>query len=420
MNRWLGRLFGRGGELAYGKAKELARHEDPKVRQRLADRTDLKPEIMYYLAEDPVPEVRRAVAANHTTPAQADMVLARDADVEVRSGLAQKIARLAPGLTADEQDRLRHMTYETLQLLARDQITRVRQMLAETMRDMAGVPPEVIRRLAGDAELVVAGPILEFSPVLTDEDLLAIIADNPVRGALSAISRRSSVAAGVADAIAATDDAEAIAFLLGNPSAQIREETLDRLVERAIDIEEWHAPLVRRPKLSAKALARLACFVADNLVQALQDRKDLDPAMAAAVSAAVRRRLADAGPREGDIEQAMRVAHQLHQSNALDEARIVDAMVSNDLPLATAALAVMSGVELATVSKIIDTRSPKGMLSVAWKAGLSVAVAAQLQGKLARVPPPEVIKGNRSGHYPMTTEEMDWQIEFFSAMAGKR
>ncbi|NQU56204.1 MAG: hypothetical protein HQ513_03140, partial [Rhodospirillales bacterium] len=44
--------------ISYAEAKELARHEDPEVRRKLALRDDIKPEILYYLAEDSDTEVR--------------------------------------------------------------------------------------------------------------------------------------------------------------------------------------------------------------------------------------------------------------------------------------------------------------------------------------------------------------------------
>ena len=48
------KLFGDGksGEISYDKAKELAGHEDEQVRLELAERPDVKPEILYFLAED--------------------------------------------------------------------------------------------------------------------------------------------------------------------------------------------------------------------------------------------------------------------------------------------------------------------------------------------------------------------------------
>ncbi len=430
MTGLLRRLFGKAADpdderLSYNEAKQLAQSADPDIRRRLAARPDVVPELLYYLAEDPVPAVRREIASNTAAPAQANLLLASDADETVRSGIAAKIARLAPGLSLEEQDRLRRSTHEALQLLARDQVTRVRQILAEALKDVAHAPPEVIRRLARDAELAVSGPVLEFSPVLTDEDLLEIIHSRPASGALSAISRRTEVHALVADAIADTDDSAAIAVLLANPSAQIREETLDRLIVRAPEHEEWHGPLVHRPQLPARAAARLAHFVAENLVQTLQLRRDLDPETAAAVTAAVRRRLDERGPPEirqsrtdHAVDKPMEVARKMYDSGLLDEAMLANALSSNDRDFVMAGLAVSGDLPLDLVHKIVVTQSAKGVVSLAWKAGMSMPFAVQLQTRLARLPPADVIGPKRGSGYPLAVEEMTWQIKFFASLAG--
>jgi len=49
---------------------------------------------------------------------------------------------LAPGLTADEQDKMRKMAYEALDALARDQVIRVRRILSEALKNVADAPPE--------------------------------------------------------------------------------------------------------------------------------------------------------------------------------------------------------------------------------------------------------------------------------------
>jgi uncharacterized protein (DUF2336 family) len=120
--------------------------------------------------------------------------------------------------------------------------------LAEALKDVAEAPRHIIQRLARDVELVVCAPVLEFSPLLTDEDLLEVIESTGVAGAVSAISRRAGVSDAISDAIAHTRDEEAVAELLANPSAQIREETLDWIVDTSRDVESWHLPLVKRPR----------------------------------------------------------------------------------------------------------------------------------------------------------------------------
>ena len=423
-----------GQDLTYEGARELARHKDPQVRRVLASRQDMRPEILYYLAEDPDPEVRREIAGNRTTPAQADLRLAADTDPSVRGDLAQKIARLAPGLSPDDQDRLRRITYEALLLLARDQITRVRQILAEALKDVANAPPELVRQLAHDSELAVAGPILEHSPVLSDEDLLEIIQSCPAAGGLSAISRRSSINPNLAEAIARSDDAEAIAVLLANPSAQIREEALDMLLDRAPSHEVWHEPLVARPQLSARAATRLARFVAESLLLVLDNRADLDPSTKAAVAAVVRRRVEEGGsdmqdfrrgenetppPSADRSESPEDLALRMYQARRLEEPVIIAGLDANDIEFVVCSLAVRASVSPDLVRKVVGTQSAKGVTALAWQAGLSMAAAVHMQTKLAKISPADVLRPRPGTQVcPMTAEEMTWQLEFFGAMAG--
>ncbi|MBC7952139.1 MAG: DUF2336 domain-containing protein [Rhodospirillaceae bacterium] len=414
------RLLGAGKKISYEEARATAAAQDDKARAELAGRRDIKPEILYYLAEDASVEVRRNVARNAQTPAQANLLLAQDADDDVRIGLAAKIARLAPGLTANEQDRLRRATYETLELLTRDQIGKVREILSDALKDVADAPPEVIRRLARDAQLAVSGPVLQYSPVLTDEDLLEIISSGPIPGALSAISKRSVVNTRVADAIASTDDVDAIAVLLANPSAQIREETLDRLVDRAADIESWHQPLVERPHLHAKAANKLARFVAATLLQGLAARQDLEPDAAVAVAAVVRKRLDEleaTGPAKADARKvadettALMRAQQMKFQNKLDESTIDTALSGSDHAFVIAGLSVLAGLSVSTVKKAAHTQSAKGIVAITWKAGLSMGLCTQLQTKLLRLPANRLLH-SRGGTFPLTADEMMWQLEF--------
>ncbi len=219
--------------------------------------------------------MRRHIAENHATPVQADVLLTDDKDDSVRGSLAEKIAHLSEGLSPNETDKLRRMTYEALDKLARDQAVHVRQVISETLKDIANAPQPIIQQLARDTESVVCGPVLQYSPVLSETDLLEIIEASSGRGSLSFISRRRNVGEKLADAIAASSDKDAISHLLGNKSAQIREETLDQLIDRAPDYPEWHEPLVERPKLPPTAAGKLARFVAENLISVLERRKDI-------------------------------------------------------------------------------------------------------------------------------------------------
>lgn len=413
-------------EASYEEAKRLARDSNLKVRRELAGRTDLQPEILYYLAEDQAAEVRRAIAANEATPHQADQLLLRDKDEQVRAELAQKVARLLPGLPEDAQNQARQRVIDMLEVLARDEAVRVRQAISEAVKGMADISPEIVRRLAHDAELAVASPVLRFSALLTDEDLLDIIAGAPPSGALSAIAGRARVGAGVSDAIVAADDEPAIAALLANPSAQIREETLDLIVDRAPQRKSWHEPLVRRPALPARAATRIARFVAESLLDVLKSRKDLPASARAQIAVEVSKRLTDAakataaaaepakGAGEDDTGETVEdKVRRLKKEGKLDEDAVSDAVDAGQRAFVRAALAVLAGVPISAVDKILSSRSAKGVVALAWKAGLSVRLAVQLQTRIGGISPRQALHPRGGKEYPMTTEEMTWQIEFF-------
>ncbi len=413
--------------LTYEKAKELAGHEDEAVRAELAQREDVRPEILYFLAEDPSPRVRRLIAENLSTPPHADLILARDDDQAVRGGLAEKISRLAPGMDPDEQDKVKRMAYEALEVLTTDQVTRVRQILAEALKDVAGAPPDVIRRLAFDTEIVVAGPVLENSPVLTDADLLEIISQGTAQGRLSYISRRNQVSANLSEAIAATGDEEAVALLLGNPSAQIREETLDSIIAQAERIEGWHAPLVARPKLSKRAVSRLAHFVAANLIDVLAARRDLEPDVLDEVKRVVDERI-DAGEKDlsslsepledstTPLEAAYGAAKTLQEVGELTVGHVSKVMKGGAQEPVLAALAVLAELPILAVQKAVLSKNQKGLIAVAWKAGLTADMAEKLQVSLLELGPDAIMKAN-GGNYPMSDNDMEWQFEFVCDLA---
>ena len=399
----------------YQTAKKRAAESNAGARRKIAKQANVQREILYFLAADADAGVRREIAANPATPVQADNILARDGDETVRCHVARKIARLAPNLSATERDRAGDIVSEILETLARDQASKIRRVLADELKDARGVPQSVIEQLARDDDEAVCLPVLKSSPLLSDEFLIEIIESGPVRTALHAISGRKSLGASVAEAIVATDDRAAITTLLSNKSAQIREETLDRLVDEATDITEWHAPMVARPSLSGRAAATLSRFVADSLLERLMARDDLDPSVTEIVGANVRRRLdalGDAGPVEEIRESAIERVQRLLAGQNLTEAEVKAAMMRGDRPFVIEAVAALGKIKQTAVQKAFSLASAKGVAAMAWKAELSAELAHQLQLRLAKVPPAEAIKPDGGG-YRLSEKDMNWQIEFF-------
>lgn len=408
--------------LSYEESREIARSGSDRTRADLAQRLDLRPEVLYFLAEDPSSEVRRRIAANAKTPRQADLILARDTDEAVRAELAAKVAKLTALEGQGAQEKAQRFVEETLEVLARDQAVKVRRILAEALKAVTDAPPQVIRQLALDAEDVVACPVLEFSPLLSDEDLLEIIASSGITSRLCAISRRSNLGEVISDAIVQRNDREAVSELLANGSAQIREETLDRLIDASTRETSWQPALVSRPTLPSGAVKKLAGFVADNLLRKLESRSDLDPQAAKAVAEVVRQRLAESGTAAAGAGKGAAAATaaeevaRLKKAGKLTGEVVGDAVLAGQRDFVRHALAAMAGVGTDFVDRVLQGHSAKGITALAWKAGCSMRVAMQLQTNMGGIPPNKALHARGGSDFPLTAEEMNWQLDFFASL----
>lgn len=397
--------------MEYEEAKRLASVGSDAQRRALAARKDIRPEILYFLAEDKLVDVRRVIAGNDATPRQADLLLARDSDESVRELLARKIARLAPQLSQEARVQIRDLTIEVLETLARDQAIKVRRIVAEALKDLTDAPPHIIQELAHDLEIKVAGPVLQYSPILTDDDLLEIISSGPIRGALMAIASRQRIGDKLADAIVAAaievpNETDAITDLLNNRSAQIREETLDLILDKAPTVVKWQEPLVKRPLLPMKAVMRLAEFVSSSLFDLLTSRPDLDKSTAKAVAKTVKRRLAADGEQKGAIVK-------ITPPPPGDEEAMNEAIAGSKREEVMEALQRDAKLDTVIVKKIMSSMSAKAVTALAWKAKLTMRQALQLQLKIAGIPPHQVLNPRGGTDYPLTEREMEWQLELF-------
>lgn len=391
--------------IPYETARDTAQSTDPAARMRLAVRPDTHKEVLYYLAGDTETPVRRAIAANAATPIQADALLATDADEEVRAAVAQKVGRLLPGLEPGQTEKIRDLALRTLEVLAHDQVTRVREALARELKSRSDAPHEIVLALAHDLAATVAVPILEYSPLLGDADLVEIIANGQLQERLAAIAKRPAVSGDVADAIVATLDVPAVAALLANPSAQIREDTLDAIVDNAAGIEAWHQPLVVRTELSVRAIRRIAGFVASAMIGQLAGRHGLPEDLQRELRQAVKQRLEE--PEEAPAADRVK---QLFDAGKLDEEMLLGAAERGDRAFAMAALALLSKLPANIVGRAMETRSARAITAVCWKAGLSMRTAMRVQAKVGQIPAPSMLNARGGFDYPLSERELEDQL----------
>ncbi len=384
---------------------------DEASRVRLGADPATLPWLLGQLAGDPAVTVRAAVAMNAAASGQADRQLAVDCDERVRLLLARKITTAIKDLPAAEQARVCDEVLEVLTTLVRDEALRVRAAIAEMVADFPGLPHTLVLELAYDGAIPVSEPVIRLSPLLSPDDLLALLASPPHAAAAHAIAHRAYLPESVSDTIAASADTEAIGALLANGSAAIRESTLDMLIDRAAGEPAWHEPFVRRPTLPPRAARALSEIVATHLLEVLCARTDFDPALAAGLRLRVAGRLEIRIPASAD-NLYIHAARKLHAAGDLGEASLLGALRAGELHHAAAMLAVAAGVGWDAVERAIRLRSAKAFVSLSWKAGLGMHVAAILQATIGQISPAAILTAPASGEFPLSPEEMRWQLEF--------
>ena len=378
---------------------------------------DVGSAVFEYLAEYGAPATRQAVAANPATPARINRLLADDSAEDVRAELAAKIARLMPGLEARENEETVTLTLATLEVLARDSAVRVRAILADEIKRLDCVPRDVALRLAHDVEALVAAPILEYSPLLSEADLMEIIAGGQVQQILAAVARRRPLGEDVSDALVQSLDVSAVAALLVNPDARMRKETLDRIVEEAETIESWHLPLVLRADLSARAIRRIGSFVGAALLEQLAARGDLSDATRVHLGRRLRVRLEQGSDAGSGAENAAQIVAAAGARGTLDDGFVENAAASGNRETVTLALATLAQVPEATVRKILDQRGAKPMVALVWRAHLSMRTAFKIQTSVMKLTGRELLPARGGINFPLSKEEMRWHLAYFDIPA---
>jgi uncharacterized protein (DUF2336 family) len=407
----------RQGALSREEILALLEARAQAAQDELAGQTDAGEDVLHYLAQNGAVATRRAVAANPGAAPRTNRHLADDVDEEVRVELARKIARLMPDLGGDEAQHLEALTIETIERLARDQLPRVRAVLAESIKALDCIPKYIVLTLARDAETLVAAPIVEYSPLLSDTDLIEIIATAKAEEIIAAVARRKPVNGDVADAIVASLDIPAISALLTNPDAMVREQTMDSIITHAEKLEALQQPLTMRSDLSKRAIWRIASFVGASLIDQLMRRYGLDEEIKHHLNKELRARLQEGeGPEATALDSSRQQVEAAMAAGELDESFVDAAANASQRDVVILALAALAKVPEAIARKIIQSGSAKPVIALVWHAGLSMRVAFKIQSFVMKLTTGELLPARAGVHFPLTEDEMRWHLGYFDVV----
>lgn len=258
----------------------------------------------------------------------------------------------------------------------------VRQSMSHALARSAQAPASVVQALSRD-QSAVASPVLEFSPLLIDADLVDIVAtgDTVIQ---CAVARRAELAAAVCGAIAEVGHAEAVCELIENPTANLVALSWERIVERL-----GHDPDVREALLALEGLpaalrVALAAKLSQTLTKFVVSKNWLSADRASAVvEEALERTTVNAAVSVDQSEMGALVGH-LRNSGLLTSGLILRALLSGNLELVAQALCELTDLPLRRIVALLHGGGA-GLEALLTQAGLpSAAYPAFLAASQAR------------------------------------
>jgi uncharacterized protein (DUF2336 family) len=148
-----------------------------------------------------------------------------------------------------------HTVTDAFRIALYDAEPLVRRVLAESVKTAPDLPRDVLLALARDIA-AVAAPVLEYSRLLSEDDLLPIALSGSMAHRF-AIAARQLISGRIADALARFGERPVIQRLVANDGAAISEMTLHRLLDKFADVPAIGEAIGRRRLLPVSVGGRL-------------------------------------------------------------------------------------------------------------------------------------------------------------------
>jgi len=304
---------------------------------------------------------------------------ARTAPSGIRAEATRALARayLISDMSTDD----RIAAEGALLMLLDDAAPQVRRAMADVFAHAEDAPAAIIHALASD-QPCVALPVLEFSKLLIDADLVDLAA-TAAPECQAAIARRDDLPASVGAALAEVGTAQACLELAENHSADIAEFSLMRLVERFGHLAPLREAILARHELTPA----IHLVAVEKLTQALSQfalaRNWLAPERAARLAdeAGERARLTIAAG--SDHEGLVGLVTHLREAGQLNAGLMLRALLCGNLELFSQALVELSGLPPARVAGLTEDRCGANLSAVLGRAGLPAATIPAFREALA-------------------------------------
>jgi uncharacterized protein (DUF2336 family) len=247
--------------------------------------------------------------------------------------------------------------------------TSARALLADRLAPNSAAPPKIIRTLALDEVIEVAGPVLTRSERL-DEATLIEIARSRSQAHLKAISLRRVLSEALTDVLVTRGNEDVVQSTVRNPGAQLSEESLTDLVTRAERDDDLASCIGLRPDLPRHHYLKLVAKAS------LSVRKKLEAAnpgladeVSSVVQEAAQRVRAAAMTRQTEMARAL--VKSLHDDGRLNEVQVTTFAEQGKFDETNAGLAALAGVSVETAENMMIESRTEGVMLLAKVAGMS-------------------------------------------------
>ncbi|NOZ65697.1 MAG: DUF2336 domain-containing protein [Alphaproteobacteria bacterium] len=306
--------------------------------------------------------------------------LLSDPTADNRAEAAKKVSsQFNSGELSDSE---RKIAEDIFKIMVRDAEERVRAALSDSLKDNPDVPHDVAVSLANDV-VGVAAPMLEFSDVLTDEDLKEIIKSQDAEGQI-AIARREHISADVSDAIVENSESEdVIATLVSNEGAELQEATMDKVMDKYGEVEAVSDSLANRGQLPIGVAERLVSLVSEKVRDHLVTHHEMTPDMVMDLFLSARERATVSLLSDGaDVMDVRRLVEQLHEHGRLTETLMFRAICMGDVVFFEAAVAKLCNIPVSNAYKLIHDRGSLGLAAIYRQCKLSPEMLPIVQAAL--------------------------------------
>ena len=275
--------------------------------------------------------------------------------------------------TVDLSAQERTFSEQILKIVVDGAAERVRRALAVTLKASHNLPPEIACRLARDIE-AVALPILENSPVLSDEDLAEILEfAEPARQ--YAIARRATLSETVTDALCRFATDGAITLALGNERASFGTNGLNTAMDRFPTAQEMQEAMIERPVLPLLVAEKMAARLSGELFDRLVEKHAVPPQMAIDLASRTRERAGiDLISQAGLQADMQRYVQQLNLNGRLTPSFVLRALCQGEVRLVEHALAELSGIAHNKAWLLVHDGGAMGLRAVFERSGMPPSI----------------------------------------------